>query len=84
MQYNQEETEREGEVRTELAESEHEEGPAIEGAKDPREAEVRTQRRLTQVRGPTKAGRQQHETSHTPYRSWCEACVKATELANII
>ena len=28
-------------------------------------------------KGPTKRQREEHERTHTPYKSWCEDCVKS-------
>ena len=30
------------------------------------------------MKGPTKAEREEHNVSHTPYREWCEACVRGS------
>ena len=38
--------------------------------------EGRTPNQLTEVRGPTRREREEHEATHIPYRSWCEHCVK--------
>ena len=34
------------------------------------------QRRLPCPRSPTQQEKEEHEVSHMPYRSWCEACVR--------
>ena len=51
------------EVGTENAEEEGEEGRGARGAPVPS--------------NPSRQERQEHELTHTPYRSWCEHCVRA-------
>ena len=53
-----------------VATESHDEGRDEEGE------EARTPRRLPAPQYVSKAEREEHELTHTPYRSWCHHCVR--------